>query len=98
MKPCSRTPCTSTRRSISLVEVEEENNPVLDAIRYRLRAAFARGAMDRELDDELRFHIEKETEKHMRAGLTRAAAERAARLAFGSVVSAAESSRDIRGW
>jgi len=28
-------------------------------MRFRLRALFNRGAMERELDDELRFHIER---------------------------------------
>src|ERR1041385_1456529 len=71
---------------------------MLSDLRYRLRALFQRGAMDTELDEELRFHIERETEKYMRAGMSRVAAERAARLAFGSVDDAAESSRDARGW
>jgi predicted permease len=71
---------------------------MLSDFRYRLRALFHREAMDRELDEELRFHMEREAEKYVRSGMTRAAAERAARLAFGSVDSAAESSRDERGW
>src|SRR5690349_22088876 len=71
---------------------------MLSDLRYRLRALFNRDAMDLELDEELRFHIEKETEKYMRAGMSRLAAERAARLAFGSIDDAAESSRDQRGW
>jgi predicted permease len=67
-------------------------------LRYRLRALFERDAMDAELDEELRFHIERETEKYMRGGMSRLAAERAARLAFGSLDAATESSRDGRGW
>lgn len=71
---------------------------MLSDFRYRLRALFQRDAMDSELGEELRFHIEQETEKYVRAGMSRLAAERAARLAFGSVDDAAESSRDARGW
>jgi putative ABC transport system permease protein len=71
---------------------------MLTDLRYRLRALFNRDDMDSELDEELRFHIEKEAEKYMRAGMSRPAAVRAARLAFGSVDDAAESSRDARGW
>src|SRR4051812_17099216 len=67
-------------------------------LRYRLRALFERETMDFELDEELRFHMEKEAEKYMRAGMSRAAARRAARLAFGSLDDATESSRDQRGW
>ena len=70
---------------------------MLSDIRFRLRALFDRGAMDRELNEELRFHIEAETEKYLRAGMTRPAAERMARIAFGSVDSSAESARDARG-
>ena len=70
---------------------------MLSDLRYRLRALFDRGAMDRELHEELRFHIEAETEKYLRAGMTPAAARRKARLAFGSVDSSAESARDARG-
>src|SRR4051812_14192134 len=71
---------------------------MLSDLRYRLRALFNRDAMDTELDDELQFHIEQETEKYVRAGMSRLAAQRAARLAFGSLDDAAESSRDNRGW
>jgi hypothetical protein len=38
---------------------------------YRLRAFFRRDAVDSEMDDELRFHFERETEKHIREGMTR---------------------------
>jgi hypothetical protein len=40
----------------------------------RLRALLRRDAMDVELDEELRFHLERETEEGMRRGLTRGAA------------------------
>lgn len=66
-------------------------------LKYRLRALLRRGAMDRELADELRFHLEREIEKHMGAGLTRAAAERRARLEFGGVEQITEQTRAVRG-
>ena len=44
---------------------------MLADLRYRLRALFRRDAMERELADELGFHLEREIEKHMRAGLSR---------------------------
>ena len=37
-------------------------------LKYRLRALFRRGAMERELAEELRFHLEREAEKYQRAG------------------------------
>ena len=52
---------------------------------YRLRALLRRGDMERELDDELRFHLERETEKLVRAGRSQGDATRQARLAFGGV-------------
>jgi len=66
-------------------------------IRYRVRAMLRRDSVERELSDELRFHIERETEKNERMGLSHAAAERRARLEFGGVERAKEASRDKRG-
>ena len=70
---------------------------ILSDLRYRLRAVFGRGALERELDDELRFHLERETEKYVAAGVPRAEAARRARLAFGGVERFKDESRDARG-
>jgi len=70
---------------------------LLSDIRYRLRALSSRDSIERELDDELRFHIERETEKYERHGMSRDAALRRARLAFGGVEQMKEASRDARG-
>src|SRR3982750_85309 len=64
---------------------------------YRLRALFRRGSMERDLDDELRFHLERETEKLVRSGMSPADAARHARLAFGGVERIKDDSRDVRG-
>jgi putative ABC transport system permease protein len=61
--------------------------------RIRLRALFNRTAVERELEDELRFHIE----QYMKAGLDRAEAVRRARLAFGGLDQIKEECRDARG-
>jgi putative ABC transport system permease protein len=53
--------------------------------RKRLRALVRTEEVDRELDEELAFHLEMETEKHVRAGLSPEEARRKARLAFGAV-------------
>ena len=66
-------------------------------LRYRLRAFIRRDAVERELDDELRFHIEREAEKYVRGGAAPNDALRRARLAFGGVERAKEASRDSRG-
>ena len=53
---------------------------MLSDIRYRLRALFSRAALERELDDEFRFHIEQEAAKNERQGMARDAALRRARF------------------
>ena len=63
----------------------------------RLRALLRRGAAERELDDELRFHLEMETEKYVRMGLPPDEARRRAVLVFGGVERAKEAHRDVRG-
>jgi len=69
----------------------------MSEITYRLRALFGRASMERELDDELRFHMEHEIEKHVAAGMPRSEAERLARIAFGGVARIKDDTRDARG-
>jgi putative ABC transport system permease protein len=64
---------------------------------FRLRALFNRSAVERELDDEVRFHLEHETEKLVRSGLSRDEAARRARVAFGGVERIKDDTRDVRG-
>jgi predicted permease len=70
---------------------------MLSDLRFRMRALFQRRAMDEALEDELRFHFEKEVEKHCRAGLAEEEARRLARLAFGGQSQVAEHCRAARG-
>ena len=60
------------------------------------RALFRSSRIDADLADEMRFHIERETEANVTRGMSREAARRAARLTFGSVDAAQETSRDER--
>jgi predicted permease len=53
--------------------------------------------MERELEAELRFHLERETEKLMHTGMSRDDATRQARLAFGGVERIKDDTRDARG-
>ena len=62
-----------------------------------LRSLFRRRELDQDLDDEVRHFIEMATQENMRAGMARAQAERAARVAFGGVESAKEGVR-AAGW
>ncbi|MBO0721183.1 MAG: ABC transporter permease, partial [Blastocatellia bacterium] len=50
-----------------------------------------------ELDDELRYHIERQTEQNIRLGMNPEEAYHAARKTFGGVEQAKERSRDARG-
>jgi putative ABC transport system permease protein len=63
----------------------------------RLRAIFRRRSVEKELDDELRFHFEREVEKLLRSGLTREEASRRARLSLGGMDQVKEECRDARG-
>src|SRR4030095_10479111 len=70
---------------------------MLSKLRIRLRALFRRSEMERELDEELRYHIEQQTEQNMRLGMSPEESRQAARKAFGGVEQAKERSRDARG-
>ena len=70
---------------------------MLSDLKYRLRAIFQRQRMDRELEQELQFHVEHQVAKYLRAGLTREEAVRQAHLAMGSVERVKEECRDARG-
>jgi putative ABC transport system permease protein len=63
----------------------------------RLRAIFRRNAVESELDEELRFHLERQVEKLTALGLSEDDARRRARLTFGGVDSVTEACRDARG-
>ena len=62
----------------------------------RLRALLAPHRVERELDEELAFHIERETQKHIAAGLSPADARIRAMARFGPVPLAADQCRDAR--
>ena len=63
----------------------------------RVRALIRRRAVERELADELRFHLDHEIEKRIASGMTPAEATRRARLDFGGVEQIKEECRDARG-
>jgi putative ABC transport system permease protein len=66
----------------------------------RLRTLVRREAVEGELDEELAFHLEIETEKNLRAGMSPAEARRQAALTFGAMEKFREEVRDGRrlGW
>src|SRR4028119_1006264 len=59
----------------------------------RLRLWLGREAMEREMDEEMRFHLDQATEKNLRAGMVPAEARRAAMVSFGGVERFKEQSR-----
>jgi predicted permease len=62
----------------------------------RLRALLQRRRVARELDDELAFHLERETELNVGRGLPPAAARRQAVAAFGGLLQTKEAVQDVR--
>ncbi|HEU5451773.1 MAG TPA: ABC transporter permease [Terriglobales bacterium] len=66
----------------------------------RLRSLFRRNRVERELDDELRFHLEQQVAANVRGGMNHNEARVAALRAFGGVAQVAEECRDARvvGW
>src|SRR5215813_6870421 len=70
---------------------------MLSKLSTRLRALLRKSEMERELDEELRYHIEHQTEQNIRLGMNPEEARDVARKAFGGVEQAKEGSRDARG-
>lgn len=64
---------------------------------YRLRAVVRRNRMERDMEDELQFHIERETEKLERAGFSHEEAHRRVNMDFGGAEQVKEGCRDARG-
>ncbi|HKQ74105.1 MAG TPA: ABC transporter permease [Blastocatellia bacterium] len=70
---------------------------MLNKLKIKLRALLLRSQAERELDEELLDHIERQTEQNTRLGMNPDEARVAARKAFGGVEQAKERSRDARG-
>ena len=71
--------------------------PMLTDLKLRLRALLRPRVVERDLEDELAFHIERETQKLVAGGLSLDEARARARARFGSVALAADECRDARG-
>jgi predicted permease len=56
---------------------------LLDSLRFRIATLFRRSQMNAEMEDELRSHIQHRADDLERSGLSRAEAERRARIEFG---------------
>jgi putative ABC transport system permease protein len=67
-------------------------------VRLRLRSLFSGTSVDRELDEELRYHVEQQIQSNLERGMTPIEARRAALVAMGGVRQTAEQCRDQRGF
>ncbi|HYY99810.1 MAG TPA: ABC transporter permease [Pyrinomonadaceae bacterium] len=70
---------------------------MLDKVKRRFRAVFRKAGMERELDEELRFHLDKEVERNVGRGMSPEEALRVALFKFGRVENIKEECRDARG-
>ena len=70
---------------------------VLKGLAARARSVFRPGDAEARLDEEFRFHVEKETEHLINEGVPPAEARRRAIVAFGAVEGYREAMRDERG-
>jgi predicted permease len=64
---------------------------------HRVRALFRRAAVERELNDELEFHLQEETDRLIHDGVPAHAARRQAQLSLGGMEQVKEEARDARG-
>ena len=66
-------------------------------VRLRLRSLVSGASVDRELDEELRYHLEQHVDANIARGMTPEAARTAALRAMGGVEQRKEECRDARG-
>jgi putative ABC transport system permease protein len=70
---------------------------LLTAVRMRLRALFRRNRVEEELDEELRYHVQRDTEENIRAGLPPETAHLQAVRSLEGMERRKEECRDARG-
>jgi len=68
----------------------------LNKLSLRFRSLFRKSAVEHELDDELRFHFERQVEKNLAAGMTPEEARYAALRTIGGIAQIEEQCRDER--
>jgi predicted permease len=70
---------------------------VLSIVRLRLRSLFSRTRVEEELEEELRYHLARQVEEDIAAGMTHEEARRAAIRSAAGVEQRKEECRDARG-
>jgi len=68
------------------------------AVLLHFRSLLERRKVETELDEELRFHIERQSDENVARGMSRDEARAAAMREFGGVAQLAEECRDARGF
>jgi predicted permease len=74
----------------------EESQVTFDRIKRRWRALFRRDNLERELDAELRFHLERDTAQNLQSGMSLEDAHYAALKTFGGIEQSKAQCRDAR--
>jgi macrolide transport system ATP-binding/permease protein len=69
----------------------------LRMLRLKLRSLVSRGSVDRDLDDELRYHLDRQIEEYIASGMSPDEARRSARRLVAGVEQRKEECRDARG-
>ncbi len=70
----------------------------LTNLQLRLRSVVSRGTVESELDEELRYHIERQIDENVARGMAPEDARCAAAREFGGYQQVKEECRDTRGW
>ncbi|HEX6313202.1 MAG TPA: ABC transporter permease, partial [Gemmatimonadaceae bacterium] len=70
---------------------------ILSDLTVRVRSLLFRDREDAEMHDEVRFHVDRDTEERVRRGIDPVEARRQALLAFGGVEQYREQAREARG-
>ena len=65
-------------------------------VRLRLRSLFQRAAVERELEEELRFHLDRQVQQNLAAGMSPEEAHRSAVRQFGRLTQQMEECRNAR--
>jgi predicted permease len=71
---------------------------VLDILRLRLRTLLTRRRLDREVEEELQYHLDRQTQQNLNAGMPPARARQAAIHALGGAARIQEQCREARGF
>src|SRR5215472_2149341 len=70
---------------------------MLHWLNVRMRALWQKASVEQDLDDELRYHLDKDIERNIARGLTPEEARKAALRGFGAIQQIKEESRDASG-